>query len=86
MIRARGTPPLAKSLEEGALDFPDNKTRNIEILITDGKEECNMNPCAVSEMYQRKNIILKPFVIGIGLEKDWKNEFDCIGKFFDATN
>ena len=37
-------------------------------------------------MYQRKNIILKPFVIGIGLDKDWKNEFDCIGKFFDATN
>ena len=46
--------PIAKSLEEGALDFPDKKTRNIAILITDGKEECNMNPCAVSEMYQRK--------------------------------
>ena len=86
MIRARGTTPIAKSLEEGALDFPDKKTRNIVILITDGKEECNMNPCSVSEMYQRKNIILKPFVIGIGLEKDWKNEFECIGKFFDATN
>ena len=86
MIRARGTTPIGKSLEEGALDFPDNNSRNIVILITDGKEECNMNPCAVSEMYQRKGIILKPFVIGIGLENDWKNEFDCIGKFFDASN
>ena len=85
MIRARGTTPIARSLEEGAKDFPSGDARNIVILITDGKEECGMDPCAVSRLYQRKGIILKPFVIGVGLDEGWKKSFDCVGRFFDAS-
>jgi len=85
MIRARGTTPIAHSLEEGAKDFPSGEARNIVILITDGKEECGMDPCAVSRLYQRKGIILKPFVIGVGLDKSWKKSFDCVGRYFDAS-
>ena len=85
MIRARGTTPIARSLEEGAKDFPPGNARNIVILITDGKEECGMDPCAVSSLYQRKGIILKPFVIGVGLDDSWKKTFDCVGRYFDAS-
>ncbi len=85
VIRARGTTPIARSLEEGAKDFPDDNARNIVILITDGKEECGMDPCAVSRLYQRKGIILKPFIIGVGLDESWKRSFDCVGRFFDAS-
>ena len=85
MIRARGTTPIANSLEEGAKDFPSGNARNIVILITDGKEECGMDPCAVSRLYQRKGIILKPFVIGVGLDVSWKKTFDCVGRYFDAS-
>ena len=85
MIRARGTTPIARSLEEGAKDFPSGDARNIVILITDGKEECGMDPCAVSRLYQRKGIILKPFVIGVGLDDSWKETFDCVGRYFDAS-
>ena len=85
MIRARGTTPIARSLEEGAKDFPSGDARNIVILITDGKEECGMDPCAVSRLYQRKGIILKPFVIGVGLDDSWKKTFDCVGRYFDAS-
>ena len=48
-LRPRGTTPIAKALEYGALDFPDNTndSRNIVILITDGIEECGGDPCAV---------------------------------------
>jgi len=84
VIKSRGTTPIARSLEEGAKDFPEGNARNIVILITDGKEECRMDPCAVSRLYQRKGIILKPFVIGVGLDEDWKKSFDCIGRYFDA--
>ena len=85
LIRARGTTPIARSLEEGANDFPPGDARNIVILITDGKEECKMDPCAVSRLYQRKGIILKPFVIGVGLDDSWKETFDCVGRYFDAS-
>ena len=85
MIRAKGTTPIARALEEGAKDFPKDDQRNIVILITDGKEECDMDPCAISRLYQRERIILKPFVIGIGLDQEWKESFDCVGTFFDAS-
>ena len=85
MIRARGTTPIARSLEEGAKDFPSGDARNIVILITDGKEECGMDPCAVSRLFQRKGIILKPFVIGVGLDDSWRKTFDCVGRYFDAS-
>ncbi|MEC9209968.1 MAG: VWA domain-containing protein [Bacteroidota bacterium] len=85
VIKSRGTTPIARSLEEGSKDFPEDNARNIVILITDGKEECGMDPCAVSRLYQRKGIILKPFVIGVGLDESWKKSFDCVGRFFDAS-
>ena len=50
VIRARGTTPIARSLEEGAKDFPSGDARNIVILITDGIEECGMDPCAEDVM------------------------------------
>ena len=86
MIKAKGTTPIARSLEEAASDFPINNSRNIVILITDGKEECGMDPCAVSRLFAKKGIILKPFVIGIGLDESWKDNLDCVGTFFDAAN
>ncbi len=86
MIRARGTTPIAYSLEKGAYDFPKtDNSRNIIILITDGIEECNMDPCSVSRLLQREGIILKPFVIGIGLDETYKKTFDCVGTYYDAS-
>ena len=83
-INPRGTTPIAMSLERAGGDFPPGATcRNIIILITDGLEECNGDPCAVSLALQKKGIILKPFIIGIG--KSFKEQFDCVGTYFDAT-
>ena len=87
-LRPKGTTPIAKALESGALDFPEitSNSRNIVILITDGIEECGGDPCAVSRIYQEKKIILKPFVIGIGLSEEYKKNFECVGTFYDARN
>ena len=87
-LRPKGTTPIAKALESGALDFAEitSNSRNIVILITDGIEECGGDPCAVSRLYQEKKIILKPFVIGIGLSEEYKKNFECVGTFYDAIN
>jgi Ca-activated chloride channel family protein len=85
-INPSGTTPIARSLEACGGDFPKSPARNIIILITDGIEECNGDPCAVSAMLQRKGIVLKPFVIGLGLSKDFIQSFECIGNYFDATD
>lgn len=83
----KGTTPIAYSLEQSGADFPEcNNCRNIIILITDGEEECDGDPCAVSAALQSKGIVLKPFVIGIGLDDNFAKTFECIGKYFDASN
>lgn len=85
-ISPSGTTPIARSLEACGGDFPKSQARNIIILITDGIEECNGDPCAVSAMLQKKGVVLKPFVIGLGLNKDFIKQFECIGNYFDATD
>lgn len=88
-LRPSGTTPIALSLEKAADDFPyepDRKNiRNIIILITDGVEECKGDPCAVSMALLKKGIVLKPFVIGVGLDVEFKKAFECVGTYFDAS-
>lgn len=84
-ISPSGTTPIALSLDACGKDFPEDPARNIIILITDGIEECNGDPCAVSLMLQKHGIVLKPFVIGLGLSKDYKDVFKCVGNYYDAT-
>ena len=86
-IRPKGTTLIAYSLEQAAADFPPCKNcRNVIILITDGIEECDGDPCAVSLALQRRGVILKPFVIGLGLDLEVREAFECVGNFFDAQN
>ncbi len=89
MLVPKGTTPIAYTLEQCGGDFPsasNANVRNIIILITDGIEECDGDPCAVSLALQKKGIVLKPFVIGIGLDQSYINSFGCIGKFYDASS
>ncbi|MBL0034491.1 MAG: VWA domain-containing protein [Flavobacteriales bacterium] len=89
-VQCLGTTPIARSLLKAADDFPPTlfndtrKVRNIIILITDGIEACDEDPCAVSRALQAKGIILKPFVIGVGLVGDEKYSLECVGNYYDA--
>jgi len=83
-IVPKGTTPIARSLEMAGSDFPPcSNCRNIIILITDGIEECDGDPCAISAALQKGGIVLQPFIIGIG--KNFEDAFDCVGKYFDAS-
>ncbi len=86
-IYPKGTTPISYSLLQSANDFPVDKSyRNIIIIITDGIESCDGDPCAVSLELQKKDIFLKPFVIGLGMEDRFAKEFDCMGRYFNAKN
>lgn len=86
-ITPKGTTPIAHSLELAPGDFPPcENCRDVVLLITDGIEACDGDPCAVSLELQKKGIILKPFVIGIGLDPGFHETFDCIGYYFNAQN
>ncbi len=84
-IVPKGTTPLAYALSQTADDFPEcSDCRNIVILITDGIEECGGDPCEVSIALQKRKVVMKPFIIGIG--KDFKEAFNCVGTYYDASS
>lgn len=81
-----GITPIEHSLTESANDFPDAKAVNMIILITDGIEECEGDPCAARQKLMEKGIVFKPFIIGIGLSPEQIKTFECVGDYYDFDN
>lgn len=85
-ITPQGYTPIAYSLFLSAGDFITAEAANSIILITDGIENCDGDPCASTQVLKEKRITLRPFIIGLGISKDDKAQFDCIGAFYDASD
>jgi len=85
-IKPLGYTSITQSLLASAKDFPEDPTaRNIIIIITDGVEECPGDPCQVSEALQKKGIILRPFVVGLGTDNEaFRKQYSCAGRYFNA--
>jgi len=83
-IEAKGTTPIARSLEAAAGDFPTSKSRNIIILITDGLEACDNDPCVIAKKLKDKEVKVTPFVIGLGMDLSYLDKFNCIGTYAEA--
>lgn len=84
-VEPKGTTPIARSLEAAAEDFPDKNARNIIILITDGQEACDQFPCEVARKLKNKGINVTPFVVGLGIDLKYLNDFNCIGRTYEAS-
>lgn len=83
----KGTTPIAYSLEQAGADFPTaSGYRNVIILVTDGIEACDGDPCAIARALRSKGVSVRPFVIGIGLDLSYLQQLECIGQTFDANN
>jgi Ca-activated chloride channel family protein len=85
-IEAKGATPIARSLEASAGDFPDTISRNIIILITDGLESCDNDPCVIAKKLKEKGVKVTPFVIGLGMDMSYLDKFNCIGSYTDAED
>ena len=91
-IKARGRTPIAYSLQQAKNDFPPaNGNENIIILISDGKETCGGDPCAVAKELHEAGIHVKIHVVGFAIKPDEKAQLECIakaagGKYFSADS
>ncbi len=85
-LQAKGSTPIARSLEAAAGDFPDTLARNFIILITDGLESCDNDPCIIARKLKDKGVKVTPFVIGLGMDLSYLDKFDCIGAYSDAES
>lgn len=85
-IKPKGITPIAYSLQKAGTDFPNVKGRNIIILMTDGDESCEGDPCEIARALEKRNVVLKHFVIGIGTGMEFADAFDCIGNYFNVDD
>lgn len=83
-LQPTGITPIAYSLEQSVNDFTETGTKNFIVVITDGIEECGGDICAAAKKVWEKGIVLRPFIIGIGLTEEQSKEFECVGNYFNA--
>lgn len=86
-LEPRGVTPIAYSLTLAGEDFaayPDGQ--NVIVLITDGQESCQGDPCAVSRDLQQQGVVLKPFVVGFALPEREAEFVRCIGHYYEADD
>ena len=91
-IKAFGLTPLEYALKQAVEDdFRGAVGTKVIILISDGADTCNGNPCEYISQLPNYGIKLKVDVVGLDLkEQNAKKQLDCIaegsgGKFYDAN-
>jgi len=91
-LKPNGMTPIAASLSSAAKDFADKESQNnIIILLTDGEEDCNGDPCAASKALHDAGIHLQVNVIGFNVTDKERPQLKCIadaasGKYYDAKD
>ena len=49
-------------------------------------ESCDNNPCVIAKKLREKGVKVTPFVIGLGMDLSYLENFACIGSYSDAEN
>lgn len=89
-LNPRGKGPIASALREAAKQVPPGTAASI-ILLHDGPDNCQQDPCAAAAEIAKTNPKLVIDVIGIGLEKADAQRMACVprvtkGQMFDARD
>ncbi len=75
-VNPTGKTPISYSLRAALKDFGDRKGEII--LISDGIETCDEDPCELVRLWREKNVQIKVHVVGLGLDEKSKNAMRCI--------
>ena len=91
-ISPKGKTPIAYALEQGAKELAkyEQDTNNI-VLISDGIETCEGDPCEAAKKLAAANVNTKVHVVGFDVDEETRKQLQCIaekgkGKYFDASN
>ncbi|MCX5520002.1 VWA domain-containing protein [Kaistia defluvii] len=87
----KGKTPLSAAVRQAAEALHYTEDKATVILITDGIETCDADPCAVGAALAEAGIDLKVHVVGFGLSKAEGRQVACLaentgGRYFDASN
>ena len=92
-INPKGKTPISQSLRMAADTLRYTEDNATVILVSDGEETCNVDPCVVSKELEQQGINFTAHVIGFDIKgnEKAKDQLRCIadntgGKFFEAED
>ncbi len=90
-MRFQGKTPLTEAVRQAAEALRSTEEPATVILVTDGIETCEADPCALATELQASGVDFTAHVIGFGLTRDEGAEVACIaqntgGRYFEAKD
>ena len=90
-ISPKGKTPISRSIKRAANELKYTEDKATVILISDGKETCDPDPCGTAKELKREGIDFVAHVIGFNVDKATDKQLQCIanatgGEYFSAKN
>src|SRR5690606_24916560 len=90
-LKFLGKTPLSAAVKQAAEALKYTEEKSTVILITDGIETCEADPCALGTELEQAGIDFTAHVVGFGLSAEEGREVACLaentgGKYLQASN
>jgi hypothetical protein len=83
-VTALGYTPISDSIEQAARDLPAGDLNSI-ILVSDGEETCEGDPCALAEALKASDAEVTIHVVGYAVEEVAREQLECIAQVSGGT-
>jgi hypothetical protein len=88
-LKAQGYTPITRVLETAAADFPAGGGERVIVLVSDGRETCDGDPCAMAQALARAKVKTLIHTVGFGADETALAQLRCIssvtgGRHFGA--
>ncbi|MEL6961360.1 MAG: VWA domain-containing protein [Pseudomonadota bacterium] len=90
-LNPKGKTPLTDAVRQAAKQLRHTEERATVILVSDGKETCDADPCAAAAELEASGVDFTVHVVGFDLDAEEKAQLQCIadgtgGQFLNAAN
>ncbi|MGI9508949.1 MAG: vWA domain-containing protein [Geminicoccaceae bacterium] len=90
-LNPKGKTPLTDAVRQAAEALKHTEERATVILVSDGKETCEADPCAAAEELEASGVDFTVHVVGFDLDAEEKAQLQCMadntgGKFLSADS
>lgn len=90
-LNPKGKTPLTHSVEQAAEILKYAEEKATVVLVTDGLETCEADPCALASALEQKGVDFTTHVVGFGLTEEEGRQVACLaentgGQYFQASD
>ncbi len=90
-ISPKGKTPISAAVARAADELKYTEEKATIVLVSDGLETCNADPCALASQLEAKGVDFQVHVVGFDLKPEERASLQCLadrtgGRFFSAGN